>query len=152
MKGISFVIGVLLNLTIFILTNCQTKTEVDLNDLQQRVCVRLTMLREYHSQNVHVLKEFKQNNVNFLQVDNGNSVTNIYSYDTNNIIISAGISNDKLSRDEAKRILANYKDYLASHGFTFEYTEDNESFYSNGVKNQTASLAFKKGNHTNCFK
>jgi hypothetical protein len=132
-------------MTIFILIGCQTKNEVDLNDLQQRVGVPLNILKEYHSKNGHELKEFNQNNVNFLQANLGNSTTNIYRYDKNNKIFSVGIAKDNLSRDEAKRILANYKDYLESHGFTFQYTEDNESFYSNGVKNQTASVAIGNG-------
>lgn len=103
------------------------------------------MLKEYHSQNGHELKEFNQNDANFLQADLGNSTTNIYRFDKNNIIYSAGTVKDNLSRDEAIRILANYKDYLESNGFTFQYTEDNESFYFNSVKNQTASLAIGNG-------
>lgn len=145
MKIFTFVMSSLLNLTIFILIGCQTKNEIDLNDLQQRVGVDLNMLKEYHIKNGHKLKEFNKNNVNFLQADNGNSVTNIYRYNSDNIIYSVGIANDNLNREEAKRILDNYKDFLASHGFTFKYTEDNESFYSNGVKNQTASLAIGNG-------
>lgn len=125
----------------FILIGCQIKKEVDLNDLQQRVGVELNMLKEYHINNGHELKEFNKNNVNFLQADNGNSVTNIYRYNSDNIIYSAGTSNDNLNREEAKRILDNYKDYLASRGFTFEDTENNQSFYNNSVKNQTAILA-----------
>lgn len=136
-----FVGRVFLILTIFTLIGCKSQNEVDLNDLQQRVGVTLNMLKEYHSKNGHKLIEFAKNDVNFLQADLGNSTTNIYRYDSNNIIISAGTAKDNLSRDEAKRILANYKDYLASCGFTFEDTENNQSFYKNGVKNQTAILA-----------